>query len=254
MLFGSVVIIQCNSAKEDQAITPTKVARVMPSKIDLPILPASGFKFEGDLSESLTFTIGNSTLKISDKNGAEYHIDNIPGDKHGRHVPIIMMVDKDQPMHFVREVHMALRVADRRKLLYLGQSSTGERVEVMIMLPPDPNSDLPQPDLSQVPAENLLTFNAGEEEGEAIQKKVYDFVTGFMANGQGWLPVISIKTDDDDSYDMYLSNFYYVKEAYIQIYQERARKMFDKDFYKTTKDEYSLVREGIPMNVSIAEE
>ena len=254
MLFCSVVIVQCNSSKDDLVITPAKVARELPAKINLPLLPASGFKFEGDLSDALTFTIGNSSLRIGDKNGAEFNIDNIPGDRHGRETPVIMMVDKDQPMHFLREVQMALRVMDRRKLLYIGQTSTGERVEVMIMLPPDPNSDLLKPDLSKVPAENLLNIQVGQDDSEAVQKKVYDFVTGFVARGQGEFPVVSMKTNDDVTYGEYLSSFFHIKEAYIQIYQERARELFRKDFYTTSKEEYHAVRQGIPMNVSVADE
>jgi len=254
MLLCSIVIVQCNSAKEDQAISPAKVARDLPAKINLPVLPASGFKFEGDLSDALTFTIGNNTLRISDKNDAEFHIDNIPGDKHGREVPIIMMVDRDQSMHFVREVHLALRSLDRRKLLYIGQTSTGERVETTILLPPDPSSPDPRQDISKVPAENLLKLEAGNHEGEAIQKKVNDFVTGFIAKGRAELPVVSLKVSDDVTYGAYLSNFFHIKEAYVQIYQGRAHKMFNKDFYETTKEEYRLVREGIPMHVSIAED
>lgn len=254
MLLCSIVIVQCNSAKEDQAISPAKVARDLPAKINLTVLPASGYKFEGDLSEALTFTIGNSTLRITDKNGVGYHIDNIPEDQHGREIPIVMMVDKDQTMHFVREVQMALRVMNRRKLLYVGETSSGERVEVMIMLPPDPNSDLQKPDLSKVPAENLLQFHAGQSESEAMQGQVYDFVKDFIAKGQGELPVVSLKTNDDVNYGTYLTNFFHIKEAYIQIYQERALKLFQKDFYKTTKDEYQAVRLGIPMQVSIAED
>ena len=254
MLFCSIVIVQCNSAKEDQAISPAKVARDLPAKINLPVLPASGYKFEGDLSEALTFTIGNSTLRITDKNGAEYHIDNISEDQHGREIPIVMMVDKDQTMHFVREVQMALRVMNRRKLLYIGETSSGERVEVIIMLPPDPNSDLLKPDLTKVPAENLLQFHSRQNDGEVMQGQVYDFVKDFIAKGQGELPVVSLKTDGDVNYGTYLSNFFHIKEAYIQIYQERALKLFQKDFYQTTKDEYHAVRQGIPMQVSIAEE
>ena len=254
MLFCSIVIVQCNSAKEDQAISPAKVARDLSAKINLPVLPSSGYKFEGDLSEALTFTIGNGTLRITDRNGVEYHIDNIPGDQHGREIPIVMMVDKDQTMHFVREVQMALRVMNRRKLLYIGETSSGERVEVIIMLPPDPNSDLLKPDLTKVPAENLLQFHSGRNDGEVMQGQVYSFVKDFIAKGQGELPVVSLKTDGDVNYGTYLSNFFHIKEAYIQIYQERALKLFQKDFYQTTKDEYHAVRQGIPMNVSIAEE
>lgn len=254
MLFCSVMIVQCNSAKEDQAISPAKVARALPEKIDLPILPASGYKFDGDLSGALTFTIGNSALRITDENGAEYPLDNIPGDRHGRETPIVMMVDKDQTMHFVREVHMALRVMDRRKLLYIGKTDSGDRVEVTIVLPPDPNSDLLKPDLSKVPTENLLAIYAGENKGAVIQAKVYDFVKGFANKGKGELPVVTLKANDDDSYGAYLSAFFTIKEAYVQIYQERAKEIFKKDFYETTKEEYQALREGIPMNVAVLEE
>jgi hypothetical protein len=254
MLFCSIIIVQCNSAKDDQISPSTAGSRLAFSDVDLPVLPASGFKFDGDLTNALVLTVSNDVLRIGDKDADLSELSKIQGDEHGRELPIIMMADKDQLMGFIRKVHMALRVADRRKLLYIGQTSSGERVEVTIVLPPDPNSDYPKPDLSKVPDENLLKIDAGKNEGPATQKRVYDFVTGFIAKGKGELPVVSAKTADDDSYGDYLSSFFYIKEGYIQIYQERSQKLFKKDFYQTTKEEYRLVRENIPMQVSIAEE
>jgi len=253
MLFCSIIIIQCNSTKDDQ-VSPNIGNQRALSDVDLPVLPASGFKFDGDLSNALTLTVSNNVLRIGDKEADLSELSRIQSDEHGREMPIVMMVDKDQQMGFVRKVHMALRVADRRKLLYIGQTSSGERVEITIVLPPDPNSDALKQDVSKVPAENLLKVYIGENDAPAIQKEVYDFVTGFIAKGKGDLPVVSAKADDEDSYGDYLSNFFYIKEGYIQIYQERAQKLFKKDFYKTTKEEYKLVRENIPMHVSIAEE
>src|SRR5688572_5347869 len=183
MLFCSIIIIQCNSTKDDQ-ISPTTGNQRALSGVDLPVLPASGFKFDGDLSNALTLTVSDNVLRIGDKEADLSELSRIQGDEHGREMPIVMMVDKDQLMGFVRKVHMTLRVADRRKLLYIGQTSSGERVEVMIILPPDPNSDYVKPDISKVPEENLLKVHIGENDGPAIQKEVYDFVTGFIAKGK----------------------------------------------------------------------
>ena len=79
-------------------------------------------------------------------------------------------------------------------------------------------------------------------------------MTSFLKKGQAELAVVSATFNDQTSYGVYLSNFYYVKEGYIQLYQERAQKMFGKDFYQTTEEEYGAVREKIPTNISIAEE
>jgi hypothetical protein len=157
-------------------------------------------------------------------------------------------------MGFVRKVDFALRTADRRKLLYVAQTSAGERVELILMLPPDPKSDYFKEELAKVPEENLLKIDMSRDEGESIQNSVYEFVQGFVAKGQGHLPVVSAKATNETTYGTYLSNFFHIKEAYVQIYQERSHAKFKKDFYQTTKEEYKVVREGIPMNVSIAEE
>lgn len=254
MLCCSAIIIQCNS-KNDDLVSPSKItAEGVLLDIKVPILPPSDFKFDADLSNTLTLTISNNALQIADKEADISEISNIQDAQYGRELPIIMMVDKEQQMGFVRQVHMALRVADRRKLLYIGQTSSGKRVELPIMLPPDPNSTYLQTDLSKVPDENLLKIDLGKNEGKANQKKVYDFVTSFIAKGQGELPVVSAWAGDGVTYEAYLLNFFFIKEGYIQIYQERSRELFKKDFYQTTKDEYQKVRENIPTNISIAED
>jgi hypothetical protein len=250
MLCCSALIMRCNT-KIDEQISPGVSAKAALG-VEVPTIPPSGFRFDGDISNALTFTIIDNTLRIGDKAAEIPDINSIKDDS-GRDLPIIMMVDKDQPMGFVRRVHTALREADRRKLLYVAKTETGERVELSLILPPDPKK-VSLPDLSQIPEDRLLKIDMGKNEGAANQQKVYDFVTSFHIKGQAELPVVSATFDDQVSYEVYLSNFFYVKEGYIQLYQERAHKMFGKDFYETTREEYQAVRENIPTNISIAEE
>lgn len=252
----SLIMIQCNSKIDDQlslSLTPTQGAV---THVDLPILPPSGFKYQGDFSKALPITIANNTLQIGDQEVTLDELEEAAQTKYvefGRESFIFMMVDKNQGMSFVREVEMALRKADRRKLMYIGQTSSGERVDVRIVLPPYPPTSFDE-DLSKVPDEYLLKIDLGKDEGVANQKKVYDFVTGYLTQGKAELVVVSAKIDGNSTYGVYLPNLFYVKEGYIQLYQERAHKMFGKDFYQTTEDEYAAVREKIPTNISIAED
>lgn len=254
MLCCSALIMQCNSKIEEQ-ISPDRVKEDGQFvDVDVPTIPPSGYRFDGDISNALTFTIAGNALRIDGKTADLSEINSISSENlSGRDWPIFMMVDKDQPMGFVRKVHTALREADRRKLLYVGKTEAGERVEVMLILPPDPKK-ITLPDLSQIPDERLLKIDMGKNEGVTNQQKVYDFVMSFLEKGQAELPVVSATFNDQVSYGIYLSNLFYVKEGYIQLYQERTRKMFGKDFYETTREEYQAVRENIPTNISIAEE
>jgi hypothetical protein len=252
VLCVSSLIIQCNS-KLDEQVSPELISsHSLSGGVTVPVLPMSHYKFQGDLTDALTFSIHSNTLWIGDMKASLEDIAEIQGEEYGRKSPIIMMVDKNQQMGFVREVEFALREANRRKLLYIGQTESGDRTEVIIMLPPHPKTAL-DGELSQVPEEHLLTIHLGKNEGVANQKKVYDFVMDHLANGKAEFAVVSAKVDDDVSHGVYLSNLFYIKEGYIQLYQERAQKMFGKDFYQTNEEEYKAVREKLPTNISIAE-
>ena len=250
MFCCSVILIRCNSKIDDEQISSLKISSD-PTEVDLPTLPPSGYKFDSDLRNALTFTISNNTLHIGDKKAEVSEIANLQGAEDGLGLPIIMMVDKNQQMGFVRNVQMALREADRRKLLYVGETTSGERVEVVLMLPPHPETGL---STDKVPKEHLLKINLGDNEGEANQQKVYDFIMSYVSKGNAELAVVSAVIDDDGTFGTYLSNFFYVKEGYIKIYQERTQKMYGKDFYQTNEEEYKAVREKIPTNISIAED
>ena len=250
MFCCSLILIRCNSKIDDEQVSSLNISSDL-TEVDLPILPPSGFRFDEDLRNALTFTISKNTLRIGNKVAEVNEIANLQGADDGRSLPIIMMVDKNQPMGFVRNVQMALRDADRRKLLYIGETASGDRVEVVLMLPPHPEIGL---STGNVPEEHLLKINLGDNEGEANKQKVYDFIMSYVSKGNAELAVVGAKMDDDGTFGTYLLNFFYVKEGYIKIYQERTQKMYGKDFYQTNEEEYRAVREKIPTNISIAED
>jgi hypothetical protein len=248
MICCSVILIRCNSKIDDEQISSPKISN--DTQVDLPTLPSSAFRLDADLRNAVTFTISNNTLHIGDKESKVSEIANLLGTED-EGLPIIMMVDKNQQMGFVRKVHLALRKANRRKLLYVGETTSGERVEVVLMLPPHPDTSLSTDD---VPKEHLLKINLGDNEGIANQQKVYDFIMSYVSKGNAQLAVVSAVMDNAGTFGTYLLNFFYVKEGYIKIYQERAQTMYGKDFYQTSQEEYNAVREKIPTNISIAED
>jgi hypothetical protein len=256
MILFSAFIFQCNTKIDEQLSPLATSAKNLNDLVSVPVLPGNGFRFAGDVSAATTFRITKDVLYV---NGNPTEIADLPqlleGSSSGREVPVIIEGDKDQTMGFIRSIHMALRKLDRRKLLYLGKTVTGERVELMLTLPPDPDQ-VNLPDAEALAAEGkleILKIDIGENEGERNQRIVYDFVIGHIAKGSDKY-VVSARMQDTDTYGNYLSDYFYIREGFNQIYQERSQKMFAKDFFTTTQDEYKAVRENIPMAISIAED
>ncbi|CAN5339516.1 hypothetical protein BH23BAC1_BH23BAC1_07230 [soil metagenome] len=262
----SGIIVQCNSNLEEQVYLDSELVSGSNSDftrgINLPVLPETGFSFDGDLNDALNFTIGGNKLTI---NGEHFEVDEIVpfienGDYPVEKSIILFRVDKDQNMGFVKDVQLELRKADRRRLLYLGQTTAGAKVETTLLLPPTPENaaknGMPvQPDIFELETENKLDIekiDMGNTAGIENQQKVYDFVKSHIQK-QSTDYVVSARFNDEDNYNDYLLNLVYLKEGFNQIYQERAQELFGKDYYNLDHDEYMAVRKGIPMAISIAE-
>jgi len=257
------IIVQCNSKLDDQVlISKIKSADDFTHGINLPVLPESGYRFVGDSTDALNFSISGNKLSI---NGVTRELTEIASVIGNGGVPslsghIVMRIDKDQKMKFVRDIQMELRKADRRKILYLAQTDGGSKVESVILLPPTPenaarNGMPEQPDIKSVEKEgkiDILKIDLGENAGPLNQQKVYDFVTTHMKQ-KSTDYVVAAKFDDEDTYQDYLLNLAYVKEGFHQLYQERAHDMFDKDYFTIDKEEFKAVRQGVPMAISISE-
>lgn len=268
VLFG-LIIVQCNSTIEEQvSIKPDLTsAQVFSNEMNLPILPATGYLFKGDLTNSLDFNIADNKLTINEVHQEVEEIASVIGKSGVTEKGIIVMrVDRDQIMHFVRDVHMEVRKANRLKILYVGQTAKNERVDMAFRLPPslEYNAKLEKP-LPTIDDKyiaetgiDILEIYLGENAGLKNQKIVYDFVQGHMKK-QSSNYVVSAKYEDHDTYNDYLTNLTYIQEGFNQIYQERTQKMFGKNFYdldkknETEKEQYDAVRKGIPRAISVAE-
>ncbi|MDH5603981.1 MAG: hypothetical protein OEY51_08575, partial [Cyclobacteriaceae bacterium] len=71
------------------------------------------------------------------------------------------------------------------------------------------------------------------------------------------------KFDDGDTYGEYLTNLHQVFAGFNQVYKERAQAMYGKDWFDLVKERLSnpdseemfrAVRQGVPRNISIAED
>ncbi len=257
------VIIQCNSKLDEQGIiSKTKSTEGFTQGINVPVLPESAYRFKGDSTDALRFYIAKDKLTI---NGVNRELKEIASVIESGGVPslsghIELIVDKDQKMKFVRDVQMELRKVDRRKIHYVGQTNQGGKAESIILLPPTPenaarNGIATQPNISDIENDgktDILKIDVGQNDGIVNQRKVYDFVTKHM-KAKSTDYVVSTKFDDDDTYEEYLLNVFYVKEGFHQLYQERSQQMFGKDYFTIDQKEFKAVREGVPMAISIAE-
>lgn len=282
VVFG-MLIIQCNSTIEEGASLEVEKAQLSAeleakqefiNLMRLPELPETGYKFKGNMEDVLSFTISDDNLTID---GESYEMHEIAStiEKSGltEKGVILMRIDQDQTMSFVRDVWWELRKAGNRKFIYIGRTSTGEKVEMPFLLPPAPghlahdgkypesidlSAGIRKGDIVTLGDKEILTINLGNRDGIMNQGNVDSFVRKHMRKHSSNY-VVSATYQDDDTYNDYLLNLVHIHNAFTKIYQERAQEMFGKNFYdldrknKTEKEQYHAVRKGIPRAISVAE-
>ncbi|MBL6445874.1 hypothetical protein JMN32_06120 [Fulvivirga sp. 29W222] len=263
-VISSVIFIQCNSGIDEQVSEATSVGTEvegLTDEVNLPVLPATKYKFNGG-TDVLNLSVSNDKIAV---NGKYYQLEEVKGAVEKANLPheavIIARIDKDQKMGFVRDVIWELRRADKRKLLFLGQTKEGEKVEVAMMLPPTPENVIkfnyvPFPDAEEMIASGRvdpLRVNFGESREYNMKQKVYDFVMEHVKKNSSDYLVLA-KYDDEDLYIDYLNNFLMTQEAFRQIYQTKAQEVFGKDYYDMGKEEFAKVRKSIPMSIFVDDE
>jgi len=262
-LIISVIIVQCNSRIDEQISLDNDEPSTaqLTGVVNLPVLPETDYHFQGDLDNALDLAVTGNKLTV---NGEFYEVDEIGSviEKSGfpENGAIALRIDRHQSMSVVRDVFAELRKADRRKVLYIGQTSADENVEMPFLLPPSLENAAKhgweaEPDMLDLEAQgkiDILKIDLGDNAGPANQQEVYDFVKSHIQKGSSDY-VVSARFDDDDTYGDYLRNLTYIMEGFHQIFQERSQKMFGKNFYDTNKEEYRAVRKGVPQAISIAD-
>lgn len=262
VVLSSVIFIQCNSGIDEQVSHNVEHSSVVDFAhgVDLPVLPETKYKFTGDMEDAVDLTITGNQVMI---NGKGYGLDEVvPVLKEvtqSERSIMILRVDKDQRMKFVREVMDQLREADRRKLLYLGKNAQGEKVEVALLLPPSKQDmakyhETPLPDPYELVASGQLKslkIDLGQNESVETRQKVYDFVMGHVKNSSRDYVVIGDYADEDRFGD-YLVNVLDIQEGFKLVYQEKALEIHEKDYLELEKEEFAAIRKEIPMAVHIA--
>ncbi len=262
VIFG-LIVSQCNSKIDDQN-TANLDFNTTPN-LALPVLPETGYKFDGDLSNSIEVSIFNDQLWID---GEPYQVSDIGTVIKQANLTergfVVMKVDKDQSMSLVRKVEWELREANSRRMLYIGQTSEGNPVEMTFLLPATPGSSS-RLKVAKIDDEfarkhdlDLYKVDLSNDLGAVSLDQTYDFVKGQIEQGKSNY-VVSVKYDDNTSYGHYLSNLNQIQEAFNQIYEERTKEMFGKSFFDLDrtnteeKEQYDAVRKGVPRAISIAE-
>ncbi|SHJ91548.1 BlaR1 peptidase M56 [Reichenbachiella agariperforans] len=264
----SVLIVQCNSTMDETSIieNESSVASIEAKGVNLPILPDVPFYSYLPSEDAVEITIVEDKITLDDEDVQVVDMALSVAEKITEQGIIILSVDAQQPMKLVRDVQTELRRANRRKVLYLGQTTTGKIMESAMLLPPLPGAPnehgvkLPEIDAAYIAKHDLhiLRVEMGEDRGVTVQQEVYDFVTSEVAEERSNY-VVQAKFQDEDSYKSYLQNLAYIQEGFNQIYQERTQSMFGKNFMDLNKEvpeekeQYNAVRKGIPRAISISE-
>ncbi|WP_119845460.1 M56 family metallopeptidase [Reichenbachiella sp. MSK19-1] len=264
----SVLIVQCNSTMDETSIieNESSVASIEAKGVNLPILPDVPFYSYLPSEDAVEITIVEDKITLDDEDVQVVDMALSVAEKITEQGVIILSVDAQQSMKLVRDVQTELRRANRRKVLYLGQTTTGKIMESAMLLPPLPGAPnehgvkLPEIDAAYIAKHDLhiLRVEMGEDRGVTVQQEVYDFVTSEVAEERSNY-VVQAKFQDEDSYKSYLQNLAYIQEGFNQIYQERTQSMFGKNFMDLNKEvpeekeQYNAVRKGIPRAISISE-
>jgi len=73
---------------------------------------------------------------------------------------------------------------------------------------------------------------------------------------------VSARFSDEDTFDDYLTNVFYMQQAFFQVYADRAEQMYGMGFLEIFKEKstnsdyaeiYGAIKRDIPMAISIAE-
>ncbi len=265
----NLVIVQCNSKLDEQMLLETEgPATDISQEIDIPVLPESEFRFKGDPSTTVTVALNEDEISIDGETVEIANIASVLQQESEEHDVIIFRVDRTQPMSLVQKVQQEVRKANRLKVLYLGQTQNGQRVEVPIKLPPHPENNsetkVPAIDDEYAKKNNLSLFKVemGENTGLDNQQKVYDFVQDQVAQQKNNY-VVSARFSDDNTYGEYLTNVHHLQKAFYQLYEERTQAMYGEGYWdviekKDTDEEYaemySSLKKEAPMAISIAED
>ncbi|MEM9339915.1 MAG: hypothetical protein AAGA66_14355, partial [Bacteroidota bacterium] len=264
----SLLVMQCNSKMDAQEVSMMEPAEnnKAEEEVSFPVLTEIGaYRVKVDLSDAMNLRIVNDVLTID---GKETDIEEVASVLEQSGVSgatvMVLTIDKDQKMGFVREVQDALRWSDTRRVLYRAVSSENEQVQLPIMLPPDPDKITGRkwPKVTDEFARSnglkIMKVRVGEDLGVDYQQKVYSLLNTYASEGYKSY-VVSVKFEDDDTFQDYLSGLFYVSMGFDQLYDERARSMFGKSFYDLDKSDpegkkqYHAVRENTPKAISIAE-
>lgn len=263
-LLIAFITVQCN-AKLDQVTTVdnTEVVEATPLTLDLPVIAENGLKPK-ETEDAIVLEIRNSALYVDGQQTQIADLSSLAQKSISNQGVIILRIDKNQTMGFVRSVQDELREADRRKIVYAAVTANGKGQSLLMLLPPSPDAEgnrLPTLDDTYIKTNDisLLYVDLGAPISAEHADIVYHFVNE-QREQQKSNYVVSAKFDDNDSFESYLANLQYIMEGFNRIYDERAQQLYGKSWWDIdrfvddeNKAQYHAVRKGIPRAISISE-
>lgn len=183
----------------------------------------------------------------------------------GRHGLVRLRIDGKQNMKKISEIQKELRRIDRRKVLYYGETESGEQMIQPFLVPPmheaNPSHNdniVVKGDLSDATHNGTVAIRNGIEylkvnvsEDKNIREAVYNFVKSHIAR-QSTAYLIRVEYDDADNFKNYLTNLAEVFQGFETVYKVRAQELYGKDSSDLEMSERLAIRDEAPKSVFIA--
>lgn len=86
-----------------------------------------------------------------------------------------------------------------------------------------------------------------------IKDKLMEKIRGKISEPKNKKLVVSLKTDRNTVYNLYIQALDQVKGAYFQVWEDYARQTFGKSVEELDEEQNKQMKDNIPMIISIAE-
>ncbi len=216
--------------------------------------PSEAFKISGDV-----LSLEGRSITIDDIESV------VEAEGIQRHFPFSMEIDGNQSMKKIREIQTELRRIDRRKVIYYGETDSGEQMIQPFLVPPmheaKPSHNdniVVKGDLSDAVHNGTIATRDGIEylkvnvsEDRNIRQAVYNFVKSHIAR-QSTAYLIRVEYNDTDNFKHYLTNLAEVFQGFETVYKVRAQELYGKDSKDLKKEERLLISNEAPKSVFIA--
>jgi biopolymer transport protein ExbD len=149
-------------------------------------------------------------------------------------------------------------------IFFLVTTTISEDKGILVKLPaiidvPPPISDVNKRNIMNIMinSQNVVSLRNENTEIKNIKSRVKEFITNPLQNPDLAIKpdkaIVSLKNDRGTKYDTYIFVYNEIKAAYHELWEEAAKRKFDKNFLELSLSRQKEIKDLIPMLISESE-